>query len=316
MGSPKQKKQKRKAEGPKAPSRPKEPSSSEPSSQVFPSRLPAARRQPTPTPLASTSAIVTSIPETPDLDPEPYTTHVETPGSASFEALLPDFSQDLPDAQPQDVLMSSELLPPLDSRQTHDPRKRALEALKDQPKRRLSPEDDNGDATQMAEYESPADRASEEDSQLHIATQDTSDEQSQDPRGKGVHFTRRVEGEIVEWLQANPLLYDRGHADYKSRHKKDRVLEEEATRLNVTKEQLSRWLHTKRTRYGKLTKKLEKSGAARVPLTDLDRWILDKFSFMGAHIVRQREPRTLGIGQVRKLLFPTFVYQNLNHTFL
>ena len=218
--------------------------------------------------------------------------------------MLPDFNKDYPDAQPQDALMSSQDLPPLDVRPTHDPRKRAMEALNIQhtaQRRRDSPEDDNGEATQMADEESPAERASEEDSQLLAATQDTSDEQSQDPRGKGIHFSRRIEGEIVEWLQANPLLYDRGHADYKSRHKKDRVMEEEARRLNVTKEQLARWIHTKRTRYGKLTKKMEKSGAGRVPITDLDRWILDKFAFMGAHIVRHREPRTLGIGQVRKI---------------
>ena len=165
-------------------------------------------------------------------------------------------------------------------------------------------DDDNGSATQMADDESVA-RASEEDSQLLGATarEDTSDEQGQDARGKGVQFNRRMEGEIVEWLQANPLLYDRGHTDYKSRHKKDRVMEEEAKRLGVTKDQLSRWIHTKRTRYGKLTKKIEKSGSGRVPLTDLDRWILDKFSFMSAHIVRLREPRTLGLGQVRKNYF-------------
>ena len=325
MPSPKNKKQRRKGKDPRRPSA----SSQESQSQVFPSRLPSSLHRP-PTP--STSAAHVSRRDDPlDINYSEdlfATQQIPTPGGDSFEASLPsgqgteEFS-----ALTMDVTPSQDV--PLDFRHSHDPRRRIMEALQmgDTPPHASERDDatedaqreedteyaqredvamyvqrEDDEATQMADDESPRDRPSEDETLHATAREETSDELTQEPRGKGVQFNKRVEGEIVEWLQAHPLLYDRGHTDYKNRHKKDRVMEEQARRVHVTKEELARWIHTKRTRYGKLTKKIEKSGAARVPLTDLDRWILDKFSFMKPHIVRQKEPRSLGIGQVRNIL--------------
>ncbi|KAK3871952.1 hypothetical protein Pcinc_022931 [Petrolisthes cinctipes] len=62
-------------------------------------------------------------------------------------------------------------------------------------------------------------------------------------------------------------------------------------------EELVWWLHTKRTRYGRILTKLEKSGSVRTRLTDLEQWIYQLFSFMEKHIQRQRPTKTLGLPQ-------------------
>ena len=121
-------------------------------------------------------------------------------------------------------------------------------------------------------------------------------------RAKNITLTKKKEAEIVEWLQAHPFLYDRGHPLYKNKSKKTRTMEQQAKKLGMKREELARWIHTKRTRFGKLTK-MAKSGSGATSLTQLDQWILKLFKFLGPHIVRQRETKTLGIGQVRKNIF-------------
>ena len=126
----------------------------------------------------------------------------------------------------------------------------------------------------------------------------TDEEEVVGTRAKNITLSRKVEAEIVEWLQENPFLYDRGHPQCKHKVKKSRTMEEQAKKLGMKKEELARWIHTKRTRFGKLTK-LSKSGSGQTSLTQLDKWILKLFSFLGPHIVRHRDTEMLGIGKVR-----------------
>ena len=78
-------------------------------------------------------------------------------------------------------------------------------------------------------------------------------------RAKNITLTKKKEAEIVEWLQDNTFLYDRGHPLYKNKAKKTRTMEQQAKKLGLKREELARWIHTKRTRFGKLTK-MAKSG--------------------------------------------------------
>ena len=112
---------------------------------------------------------------------------------------------------------------------------------------------------------------------------------------------------LGEWLQEHPFLYDRGMAEFKEAAKKTRLLEEKARTLNppLTGNQLSTWLRSIRTRFGRLTK--VKSGQAARDLTSREKWILKEFAFFGKHIVRQKQPKTLGLKQVRKVFISTVI---------
>ena len=114
---------------------------------------------------------------------------------------------------------------------------------------------------------------------------------------------------LGEWVQENPFLYDRGHEDYKDMQRKMRLYEEKGRSLEppLTGKQLSTWLRSIRTRYGRLTK--TKSGQAARDLTAREKWILNVFSFFGRHIVRQKKPKTLGLKKVRKTVKEVTVIQ-------
>ena len=111
---------------------------------------------------------------------------------------------------------------------------------------------------------------------------------------------KKVEADLAEWLQEHEFLYVRSHIDSKNTRKKDRVLEEKGRNLvpAQTLEQMKKWLHTRRTQYGRITKKMEKSGAARPELTSHKRWILNTYHFLQRHIKRQRPTQSLGVRQV------------------
>lgn len=121
-----------------------------------------------------------------------------------------------------------------------------------------------------------------------------------DPGTRHVNLPRRVERELGEWLEANAFLYDRGATEYKNTAKKKRTLENKAKSLTppLTGAELQRWINTKRTKYGRLTKAMAKSGAGAIYLTELDQWVLQLFGFLGKHIVRQKDPKTLGLRKV------------------
>ncbi|XP_068219458.1 uncharacterized protein [Palaemon carinicauda] len=118
-------------------------------------------------------------------------------------------------------------------------------------------------------------------------------------RSRQITLPKRVERDLGKWLQKHPYLYDRGVTDYKNSEKKKRTITEKGRSMKppLTYEQLARWLHTKRTRYGRILAKVEKNGVAKTRLTDLEKWIYELFSFMEKHIVRKRATRALGLSQ-------------------
>ncbi|XP_064092899.1 uncharacterized protein LOC135205736 [Macrobrachium nipponense] len=109
-----------------------------------------------------------------------------------------------------------------------------------------------------------------------------------------VLLTDEQERMLGEWLQKHPFLYDRGLNDFKEVAKKTRLLAEKAKSLNppLTGSQLSTWLKSTRTRYGRLTK-VKNGQVAKRDLTEREKWILSEFKFFGKHIVRQKKPKTL-----------------------
>ena len=118
-----------------------------------------------------------------------------------------------------------------------------------------------------------------------------------------ISMAKKVEAELAEWLQEQEFLYVRTHVDSKNTRKKDRVLEEKGKSLvpPQTLDQMKKWLHTRRTQYGRITKKIDKSGAARAELTSHKKWILTTYHFFQRHIKRQRPTKSLGVRQVCKI---------------
>ena len=132
----------------------------------------------------------------------------------------------------------------------------------------------------------------EEQGTTHSGT-DSTDGQT----GSKLHLSKREEASLVEWLQENDFLYNRLHEDHKNKDKKQRVLEEKGRSLRPprTLEEMNRWIHSRRTQYGRLSRKLDKSGSGRRPCTDHEAWILKTFGFFQRHIQRQRPTKSLGI---------------------
>ena len=66
----------------------------------------------------------------------------------------------------------------------------------------------------------------------------------------------------------------------------------------LTGEELTRWFNTRRTQYGRITKKIGPSGSGAPHLTELEKWILKLFAFMQPHILRHKDTKVLGTQQV------------------
>lgn len=137
-------------------------------------------------------------------------------------------------------------------------------------------------------------------------------EASQAPRQrrKVVTFTTEQEADLAEWLQQHPYLFDKGHPEYRNKPLRDRVKAEKAAMLEPpsTGKDIENWLRGMRTRFGKLSKAKSGDGATKKTPSDRDRWILQLFQFMGQHIQRCTQPKTLGPKQVCKVfLFLFFV---------
>jgi hypothetical protein len=98
-------------------------------------------------------------------------------------------------------------------------------------------------------------------------------------------FSDNEEQDIVQWLQENPILYNKKLREFSTGGpKKKQLWETKAAELGCTATQLFRWWESMRTMYGKLSK--TQSGQAAPNLTERQKWIVDTFVFMRPHIVR------------------------------
>ena len=144
-----------------------------------------------------------------------------------------------------------------------------------------------------------------ESSEIDLLRSGEDDGSSDDRRVRQLSLARRKEYQIVEWLQDTPCLYDKGHPDFKSREKKKRALSEMAQKIDMTVEELTRWITTKRTQYGKL-RKGKPTGTGASTYTDNERFILKNFTFLDPFILRLRETRTLGTKVGTKTIYICF----------
>ena len=121
-------------------------------------------------------------------------------------------------------------------------------------------------------------------------------------RRDSLNFTRRTEAALVEWLQENTWLYDKNQAMYRDRDRKDRAFEEKGRMLNpkVSGDDLKRWLASRRTQFGRITRKIGASGSGAPNLTEREKFVLKYFEFLRKHIIRHRDPPVLGLPQVIK----------------
>lgn len=107
---------------------------------------------------------------------------------------------------------------------------------------------------------------------------------------------------IATWLETKGhFVYDKGNRDYKKAEKTAAAFETLGKSLQppVTGSQLRTWFYSIRSRFGRLTTEKSGQAAPNRRLTDRERWILDIFSFLRPHIVRQRKTKQIGLIEVR-----------------
>ena len=68
---------------------------------------------------------------------------------------------------------------------------------------------------------------------------------------------------MVEFVQAHTVLYAKEHVHYIDRNKKDALWDEVGERVGRSGQDVKHWFQTQRTRYGKVTSNLKKSGSGK-----------------------------------------------------
>ena len=98
----------------------------------------------------------------------------------------------------------------------------------------------------------------------------------------GGDFTEEQKEELVDIYQENPLFHDKESLHfYKGKDNRTKIY---AARMQKTVIQVQKWYKTVRTKFGKLTAD-GPSGRRKKTLTSKEKWILNRFDFLRAHIV-------------------------------
>ncbi|XP_078288077.1 uncharacterized protein LOC144612370 [Rhinoraja longicauda] len=88
-------------------------------------------------------------------------------------------------------------------------------------------------------------------------------------------FNREEEEELVEWYESNPQLYDKNHQYYRNKAGTYSLLQTKAREFpNCTCAQLCMWFKSQRTRYGKLSRIVNKPGATGKTFTLRQLWVI------------------------------------------
>ena len=69
--------------------------------------------------------------------------------------------------------------------------------------------------------------------------------------------------EMLEFVKAHTALYAKEHVHFVDKAKKDRLFEEIGERVGRSGQDIKCWFQTQRSRYGKLTSDLKKSGSGK-----------------------------------------------------
>ena len=123
----------------------------------------------------------------------------------------------------------------------------------------------------------------EEDSESHSATR----------RARVcATFTDSQETAIVEFVKEHPELYDKEHAHFHDRQKKEALWAEISAELKLQPFDVRRWFESQRTCYGKLSKL--QSGQAPREMTKRQSWVYQQMGFLKTHIRRKGASRSSG----------------------
>ena len=103
---------------------------------------------------------------------------------------------------------------------------------------------------------------------------------------KSIFLSDSDEEAIVDFMKQHEELFDKTHAKFKDKQRKERLWETVAASRNLPVSTVMRkWFETQHTRYGKLTQ--TKSGQAAAKNIERQTWLKDSFSFLQGHIRRR-----------------------------
>ena len=105
-------------------------------------------------------------------------------------------------------------------------------------------------------------------------------------------FTDSQETAIVEFVKEHPELYDKEHARFHDRQKKEALWAEISAELKLQPFDVRRWFESQRRHYGKLSKL--QSGQAPREMTKRQSWVYQQMGFLKTHIRRKGASRSSG----------------------
>ena len=105
-------------------------------------------------------------------------------------------------------------------------------------------------------------------------------------------FTDSQETAIVEFVKEHPELYNKEHAHFHDRQKKEALWAEISAELKLQPFDVRRWFESQRTRYGKLSKL--QSGQAPREMTKRQSWVYPQMGFLKTHIRQKGASRSSG----------------------
>ena len=105
-------------------------------------------------------------------------------------------------------------------------------------------------------------------------------------------FTDSQETAIVEFVKEHPELYDKEHACFHDRQKKEALWAEISAELKLQPFDVRRWFESQRTHYGKLSKL--QSGQAPREMTKRQSWVYQQMALLKTHIRRKGASRSSG----------------------
>ena len=98
---------------------------------------------------------------------------------------------------------------------------------------------------------------------------------------------------MLEFLRENSFLYDKKRKHYHDRDLRNRIWDDQASKMNRPRAILEVWYDSLRTRYGKLLKDSKKSGSGTKEHSDRDNWVITQLSFLQPFIADRRIPKPL-----------------------
>ena len=117
---------------------------------------------------------------------------------------------------------------------------------------------------------------------------------TQQPREPGfvLHSLTAKNIAIVEFVKEHPEMYDKEHAGFHDRHRKEALWAEISAELKLQPFGVRRWFESQKTRYGKLSKL--QSGQAPREMTKRQSWLYQQMGFLKTHIRRKGANRSSG----------------------